>query len=69
MSNSPIENRNQKIEQKYTKIIGKKAPKEKTKHKYNWEITINFIPFENDGDRQKSYELWVESFFHLSNLQ
>jgi len=67
MSNSQIENQSLKVEQKFAKIVGKKSIKEKTKQKYNWSITINFVPFENDSDRQKSYELWVESFFHPSN--
>ena len=57
----------QKVTQKLAKLVGKKSTKEKTKRKYNWSITINFVPFENDSDRQKSYELWIESFFHPSN--
>ena len=67
MSNSKIKNQKQKVKQKLAKLVGKKSTKEKTKQKYNWSITINFVPFENDSDRQKSYELWVESFFHPSN--
>ena len=67
MSNSQIENQSQKVEQKFAKIVEKKSIKEKTKQKYNWSIIINFVPFENDRERQQSYELWVESFFHPSN--
>ena len=41
--------------------------KVKTRQKYNWEFTVNFVSFENDSDRQKSYESWIESFFHYIN--
>ena len=67
MFKSQIENQSQKVEQKFAKVFEKKSIKEKTKQKYNWSIIINFVPFENDSDRQKSYELWVESFFHSFN--
>jgi hypothetical protein len=49
------------------KIVREKSAKEKNKAKKGFDITINFVPFENDNDRQKSYELWVESFFNRSN--
>ena len=41
--------------------------KTKTSQKYNWDFTVNFVSFENDNDRQRSYELWIESFFHFVN--
>ena len=41
--------------------------KTKTGQKYNWDFTVNFVSFENDKDRQRSYELWIESFFHFVN--
>ena len=67
MSNSKIKSQKQSENQKLTKIGRKKSANERTKQKFNWSITINFVPFEDDDIRQKSYELWVESFFHHSN--
>ena len=67
MFKSQIENQSHKVEQNFAKIVEKKIDKRKTKQKYNWNIIINLVPFENDSDHQKSYELWVESFFHSSN--
>ena len=67
MFKSQIEDQSQKVEQKFAKIVEKKSIKEKNKQKYYWSIIINFVPFENESDRQKSYELWLESFFHSSN--
>jgi len=32
-----------------------------------WTVKVNFISFENDDERQRSYELWVESFFNCSD--
>ena len=55
------------VNQDSVKIVRKKSTKEKTGQKHDWKFTINFVSFENDGDRQKSYELWVESFFHFVN--
>jgi len=40
-----------------------------TAKKFDWSVTINFIPFASDAERQRSYELWIESSFHLSNLK
>ena len=39
----------------------------KNRQKYSWNFTANFVSFENDSDRKRSYELWIESFFHLVN--
>jgi len=30
-----------------------------------WEISINFVPFESTEIRDKSYELWANSFNHF----
>ena len=46
---------------------GKYNIKTKNRQKYNWDFTVNFVSFENDKDRQRSYELWIESFFHFVN--
>ena len=46
---------------------GKYDIKAKNGQKYNWDFTVNFVSFVCEGDRQRSYELWVESFFHLVN--
>jgi hypothetical protein len=50
--------------------MGKKVEKRsEVKHHQSetWAVTINFISFENDDERQRSYELWVESFFNCSD--
>jgi hypothetical protein len=67
MSKSKHKSQNSKVKQKLAKIVREKSVKEKSKAKKGFDITINFVPFENDNDRQKSYELWVESFFNRSN--
>ena len=67
MSKSKHKSQNPKVKQKLAKIVREKSVKEKSKAKKGFDITINFVPFENDNDRQKSYELWVESFFNRSN--
>ena len=67
MSKSQVENQSHKVKQKFAKIVEIKSTHEKSNQKNNWSITVNFVTFENDRERQKSYELWVESFFHPSN--
>jgi len=67
MSKSKHKSQNPKVKQKLAKIIREKSAKEKSKAKKDFDITINFVPFKNDNDRQKSYELWVESFFNRFN--
>lgn len=67
MSNSKNESQKHDVKQKLTKIVRKKLIQKKSKQKKKWNIIINLVPFENDNDRQKSYELWVESFFNRSN--
>jgi hypothetical protein len=67
MSNSKIKSQKQNVNQKLSKNGRKKSANEKAKQKFSWSIAINFVPFENDNIRQKSYELWVESLFHHSN--
>ena len=49
------------------KFVRKKSEQPKSKAKKSFDITINFVPFENDNERQKSYELWIESFFNRSH--
>jgi hypothetical protein len=67
MSKSKNKSQNPKANQKLSKIVREKSAKEKSKVKKGWDITINFVSFENDNDRQKSYELWIESFFNRAN--
>jgi len=62
-----IECKQQNFDQDFKGPALKKSQKGKTKKKYNWDLTVNFVPFENDDERQRSYELWVESFFHFVN--
>ena len=66
---SKLKNKSQNLQEKQNdiKIAREKSEKSKSKTKKGFEIIINFVPFENDNDRQKSYELWVESFFNRSN--
>jgi len=67
MSNSERKSEKNKVRQKLTEIVRKKPAENRRKQKYEWDITINFVPFEKDNDRQKSYESWIESFFSRSN--
>jgi len=67
MSKSKNRNQNFYLKQKVMKFVRKKSEQPKSKAKKSFDITINFVPFENDNDRQKSYELWIESFFNRSN--
>ena len=67
MSKSKHKSQKPNVKQKLAKIVREKSTKEKRKAKKGFDITINFVPFENDNDRHKSYELWVESFFNRSN--
>jgi hypothetical protein len=62
-----IECQQQNFEQDFNGTALKKSQKGKTRKKYNWDLTVNFVSFENDDDRQRSYELWIESFFHFVN--
>ena len=59
----------QKLGKKENKsvTIEKYDIKVKHKQKYNWDFTVNFVSFVSESDRQRSYELWVESFFHFVN--
>ena len=57
----------QSSEQDLSLIIRKNLKKDKDKRKYSWDLAVNFVPFVSESDRQKSYELWIESFFHLVN--
>lgn len=43
-------------------VRGRSRQKE-IKQTSDWKLSINFVPFENDDVREKSYELWVESLF------
>ena len=37
--------------------------KEKSKcGKYNWDVTIRFVPFENERQRDEAYDVWVRTF-------
>ena len=67
MAKSKNKDQNLQVKQKLMKIVRGKSAQAKSKTKKSFDITINFVPFENDNDRQKSYESWVESFFHHSN--
>ena len=67
MSNSKSKSEKNKVRQNLTEIVRKKSAENRRKQKYEWDIIINFVPFENDNDRQKSYESWIESFFSRSN--
>jgi len=29
-----------------------------------WVLVVNYVPFENERERERSYDLWVRSFFH-----
>ena len=33
------------------------------KKTYDWTLTINLVPFENDVEREKAYNSWIRSFF------
>jgi len=66
MAKSENEKHNLKVKQRVIKTVREKSEKSKRKTKKGYEITINFVPFRNDNDRQKSYELWIESFFNRS---
>ena len=54
---------------KGTEIVVKKNEHKKSdnarefKKTYNWTLTINLVPFENDAEREKAYNSWVRSFF------
>ncbi len=67
MSISQNENQSHSKKQEHAESIEIKSAHQKPKQKYNWSITVNYVAFENDRKRQQSYELWIESFFHLSN--
>jgi hypothetical protein len=62
-----IECQQQNFEQNLNGPALKKSQKIKTRKKYNWDLNVNFVSFENDDDRQRSYDLWIESFFHFVN--
>jgi hypothetical protein len=34
-----------------------------------WNITFKFVQFENEIEREKSYHLWADSFFHVNNVK
>ena len=35
------------------------------KEKNDWSVTFRFVQFESESEREKSYQMWVESLFHL----
>ena len=37
--------------------------------KNQWTIKINFIPFESEEKRERSYSDWVQSFNHIKRSQ
>ena len=37
--------------------------------KHQWNIKINFIPFESEEKRDQSYSDWVQSFNHIKSPQ
>ena len=57
----------QDVKKDLSVTIGKHIKKTKNGQKYNWDLTVNFVSFENENDRHRSYELWIESFFHFVN--
>jgi hypothetical protein len=67
MAKSKNKSQNLKEKQHVRKIIREKSEKSKSNKKKGFEITINFVSFENENDRQKSYESWIESFFSRSH--
>ena len=67
MASSKIKGKKQGTKQDLAAISRKRTAKEKSMQKYDWDFTVNFVSFENENDRQRSYELWIESFFHFVN--
>ena len=67
MAKSKNKSQNLKEKQNVIKFIREKSEKSKSNTKNGFKITVNFVPFENDNERQESYELWVESLFNRSN--
>ena len=39
----------------------------KLKSANQWVLVVNYVPFENESERERSYDLWVRSFFHQEN--
>ena len=34
-----------------------------------WKITFNFVKFGSEVEREKSYNLWADSLFHIKNVK
>ena len=34
-----------------------------------WHITFNFVQFESEAEREKSYILWADSWFHIKDVK
>jgi hypothetical protein len=34
-----------------------------------WCITFNFVQFESEAKREKSYNLWADSWFHIKDVK
>ena len=37
--------------------------------KHSWKIKINFVQFESEEKRERSYSDWVKSFNHIKSPQ
>jgi hypothetical protein len=33
-----------------------------------WKITFNFVQFESETEREKSYSLWADSWFQIKDV-
>ena len=45
------------------------ANSDKKNGNLKWCITFNFVQFESDAEREKSYSLWADSCFHIKDVK
>jgi len=45
------------------------AKKENGSGNKKWNITINYVQFENEIERENSYYLWIDSCFQIKEAE
>ena len=47
----------------------KAAKSDKKNGNSKWNITFKFVQFESEVEREKSYSLWADSWFHIKDVK